>query len=860
MIARLLPCALALLVCSTALADEPPGGKRLAPFALEEVDGGTFDASGIIGRDVIVVAFWATWCKPCKLELAALHKLYKKHKGKGLTVLAISVDGPDSIAEVRGYKHKFGYTFPVLLDTETALLERYNPRGDVPFSFIVDRSGNIVETRQGFNPGDEIPLEKHLLTLLKAKPSAGKGPAASTGGKRLAPFQLPRATGEGDYDVTPHIGRDVVVTAFWATWCKPCTLEIAALHKLYKKHKDKGLVVLAVSTDGPDSIAEVNGYVRKFGYTFPVLLDSETAVLERYNPRGDVPFSMITNRAGQIVKTHAGFNPGDEIPLEKHLLALLAEKAGPPTALTRGDGPSLGYWETPEDPPHIEGTETLQFRYLASNGGVEADDDVFLLVNRLTIGAATGPLSIGVRADNTQYLGYDKKERCPNGEADCIWEDDHRIERLWVQYKSRKLQLRLGDFYHSLGRGLTFSARKLDEVGIDTAIRGGRGSGRIGPVKIQAFGGVANPKNVDIDVAGFREDTHDQLAGGEIAVDLPYNMTLAARGLFVEYDEKSTAALDNADWTVGGSFEVRNIAKMLSIYFEGNYIENLQTSNISDKNRDAVGWGLYASVQLTPVEGLSLLLEFKDYRRFDLTNPDITTELRYHEPPTIERYDQIIPSNANATGGRLLAEYYIKPIGMLVFANVMYYGWTDAGKITFDDDPDNFSDDSNGALHTYGGIEKRFDNGIYINLSGGYRVEPRQKPKANQLDYKRKLWHIEGDFQFPLVGKHSMGLRAQHRSETKDLGGEKDFERGNLALTYGFSPWLSVSFLWTYQTENDTEPELLNLAAEVVYHFSDWGQVSVYGGRNSGDFICASGVCRFFPLFEGVRTTFIARF
>ena len=163
---------------------------------------------------------------------------------------------------------------------------------------------------------------------------------AASGGKRLANFELNDSTGRS-YNVGKHIGKDVLVIAFWATWCKPCKIELAAVNKLYLKYKDQGMVFLAVSIDGPDSIAEVTNYKRKYGYTFPVLLDSETAILERYNPSGNVPFSMVIDRTGAIVEIHQGYNPGDEITLEKKLLKLLDAPA-PNQIKSRPAGPVLG--------------------------------------------------------------------------------------------------------------------------------------------------------------------------------------------------------------------------------------------------------------------------------------------------------------------------------------------------------------------------------------------------------------------------------------------------------------------------------------------------------------------------------------
>ncbi len=92
---------------------------------------------------------------------------------------------------------------------------------------------------------------------------------------------------------------------------------------IYEKLADKGFVYLAVSTDGPDSQSEVRPYVQGLGYTFPVLLDSKSTLLSRYNPRGDMPFYLIVNRRGEVVEQHQGFTIGDEVAIEAKIVSLL---------------------------------------------------------------------------------------------------------------------------------------------------------------------------------------------------------------------------------------------------------------------------------------------------------------------------------------------------------------------------------------------------------------------------------------------------------------------------------------------------------------------------------------------------------
>lgn len=119
---------------------------------------------------------------------------------------------------------------------------------------------------------------------------------------------------------------NVVLISFWATWCGPCKEEMPHLQKLYTKWKDKGFVVLSISTDDARSASKVKPYIRKNGYTFPVLLDKSSTVVSTYNPGKTLPFTVILDRDLSYAKIHAGYTPGDEEELAK-VVDTLMEKA-----------------------------------------------------------------------------------------------------------------------------------------------------------------------------------------------------------------------------------------------------------------------------------------------------------------------------------------------------------------------------------------------------------------------------------------------------------------------------------------------------------------------------------------------------
>lgn len=147
------------------------GGSRSkgnAPdFTLPSLEGKNVSLSDYLGKSVVLIDFWSTTCDPCLVEMPHIVALYEKYKDKGFVVLAISLDGPETRSQVSSIVHSKKMSFPVLLDEETSVVARYNPKKDMPFQVLIDKNGSIVKKTSGYNPGDEVKLAAEVEKLLQ---------------------------------------------------------------------------------------------------------------------------------------------------------------------------------------------------------------------------------------------------------------------------------------------------------------------------------------------------------------------------------------------------------------------------------------------------------------------------------------------------------------------------------------------------------------------------------------------------------------------------------------------------------------------------------------------------------------------
>jgi peroxiredoxin len=152
---------LAVLIGCTRSDERSTGASGDAPnFKLRDLNGKTVQLADFKGRPV-VLDFWATWCQPCRDSIPGMEKLHQDFAGKGLVILAISLDGGAS-EDVRAFQKEYGMTYTVLMGTEEVAAE-YSVR-TIPMMVVIDKSGKIRKRYLG--AGNEEAIESMVKQLL----------------------------------------------------------------------------------------------------------------------------------------------------------------------------------------------------------------------------------------------------------------------------------------------------------------------------------------------------------------------------------------------------------------------------------------------------------------------------------------------------------------------------------------------------------------------------------------------------------------------------------------------------------------------------------------------------------------------
>jgi thiol-disulfide isomerase/thioredoxin len=152
-------------------------GQKLPSITGRNLDGKTVDVDALYQDNMVILAFWSMFCKPCVAEISSLIDLQEKYRGQ-VTVVGINTDGELPPARLRAFIERYEkfeekkINYEIIFD-EGNRISRPMKVGFLPTVMAVDREGTVIDSFVGFEEKDAeeifqgiedlLPLGKHTF-------------------------------------------------------------------------------------------------------------------------------------------------------------------------------------------------------------------------------------------------------------------------------------------------------------------------------------------------------------------------------------------------------------------------------------------------------------------------------------------------------------------------------------------------------------------------------------------------------------------------------------------------------------------------------------------------------------------------
>ena len=608
--------------------------------------------------------------------------------------------------------------------------------------------------------------------------------------------------------LSDYFGEKTVLINFWATWCQPCVRELLHLQDIQDRLEDDGLLILAVSVDGPGTRSQVAPFIERYDLTFPVLLDTDSKILTIYDPQVILPYSVLIDREGNIEYVHKGYSPGDEAVLEDRIVETLNQEPQ-----SKADGISYQF------------NDSFVFRNFSDQRYVDDQRNgrSTEVLNQSNLIFTAAEYIVGLRFDsNVDYSPM---------------EDRHVLANRFLEIDRGGTNVRIGDFYHVIGRGVTLSLAKLFEKEglehtLDSSIRGTRVTMNRERYSAEFFGGT---------IGSSDSEESDDLWGGTVGINLGRSIDLQISHLSADIVTGLNTGRDKYSLqTLGLSLpRFSGIARA-----SGEF--SLLSKTSSPAGIKSNGYALYLESGLD-LGNLSFQVELKDYDHFDF---------KYSRPPSLESEElEIMATHFNTevidmTGVAGRFDYRPGAGSTLVFGKLSF----------FNDTPDDhpiWGEYRKEISHYLTGFERYFGNSGYVNVLAGYRVKDTSSPLFFFSDSKTFHYQLNGFYTMvPGLSLEADWKSQDHQAENFGYTENRAF----LALH-----WVSRGIVTLFY-ERSNDPELMLVtdktewwAGQIEVKLSSSNSISAMFGSTKGGVKCSGGVCRAFPSFEGFRLEMIFR-
>jgi hypothetical protein len=474
-------------------------------------------------------------------------------------------------------------------------------------------------------------------------------------------------------------------------------------------------------------------------------------------------------------------------------------------------------------------------------------------LNKFEIDAVYGNFSALLRLDSALYV-HAPVAAPGNKRLAVLLENRYNnrldLEKVAVNYTSRHFEVTLGDSYVTFGRGLVLSLRKVDELGVDTTVRGLNAVGKVAGLEVNGIAGVSNIVNVDAATGREADDPNDVIAGARAEYHVKNWFTPGIDVVEYRYHQNQTdQPQKNPDQILAYSatLELPHLGDYGTLFVEYAQQQRL----IGDSFVRATGFYGSGSFYFGPV---TLLAEYKDYRNYQ----PIATSLRqtdypelaltdfYNAPPTLERVQQAVLDNAQVNGGHARVDVAVCP-GFSPFAS--FARFEDQFFDTIDYDP-------------YGGFELRWQGGrSRASLSGGVRTSHFKPGNRHAGQLNSQTQHVEFDVNQALTGPYSIELDGLHMSHRdRQTVTYLDWLEGEAYLSLKRANSWAAAAGYEYYTEAPTAIQTGYVNATGSWNINSNLTLRAFVGGQRAGIKCINGVCRNYPAFQGYRLELIAKY
>jgi peroxiredoxin len=154
---------LVFLTISCAKIDGPPGiGKTVTNFRLNTLGHERFYLNQHKGK-VVVLVFWATWCRACKTQMVVLQTFTALPGWQDVIVAAVCTD-PENLADVKSIVQNLKISYPVLLDPDARLFNKFQLTA-YPTTLIIGPQGRLSFTRVGYDAAIMNQIKSKVISL-----------------------------------------------------------------------------------------------------------------------------------------------------------------------------------------------------------------------------------------------------------------------------------------------------------------------------------------------------------------------------------------------------------------------------------------------------------------------------------------------------------------------------------------------------------------------------------------------------------------------------------------------------------------------------------------------------------------------